>query len=205
MICSKNKQTAKGKFKDVYCSLIAMAYDKMGDVTKAIQYLEKATKHNPENFLAFSMLGKNYKEKTKEFEKAQKAYSKCLELKPNNADALASLSYLLQETGGGGSNSGKKEKKKKSIKYAKKAVKLEPNSKYNQMALANAYQQNGDYENAIKIHRLCIKKYPLDPETHSGLGSCLIVAKQHLEAEKVLTNAVHLDPHNIHGIPRNSS
>lgn len=68
MICSKNKQTAKGKFKDVYCSLIAMAYDKMGDVTKAIQYLEKATKHNPENFLAFSMLGKNYKEKTKEFE-----------------------------------------------------------------------------------------------------------------------------------------
>ena len=66
------------------------------DDKEGIKLLEHALKVNPYYHAAHYTLGKSY-ENTKEYEKAEQHFLKCIGLKPNNQDAYKSLANLYRD------------------------------------------------------------------------------------------------------------
>lgn len=90
--------------------------EKVGDLQKAIQYLNQALQAIPEDFETNRLLGVAYGISRQEA-KAIEFFTKCTQIQPNNADAWLNL-------GNAYANSGDMEK---GIEYQRKAQSIDPN------------------------------------------------------------------------------
>ena len=113
---------------------------------KKIEILEEALEKIDCGYEIYYLLGLAYKN-IKNFEKAEKAYLKAIELNPKNENItynLASLYLLLN-------------KPQKAIEYFKKTIELNPNDIEAKYFLSLAYFRVKDYETGCKYfeNRLC--------------------------------------------------
>lgn len=152
---SKNKLDEAEKFitkalsikKDSYFyENLAKVYEAENNFTKEIDILEQACKTNNSSFEIYFLLGLAYKNNI-EYEKAEKAYLKAIEINPKSEKAcynLASLYLFLNNP-------------QKAIEYFQKCHELNPDDKEVLYFLSLGYLRIKDYKTGLKYfeNRLC--------------------------------------------------
>ena len=119
---------------------IGVYHQERGDTDLAIEYLEEAAGNSPKGAHVFRALGECYLEKEMHRE-AAKAYEKVIKFNPTDAKSLSTLGYLYGLIG---------ENIEIAIVLCRESTKIDPDNSLYRYRLGKLYQQNQDYENAIK-------------------------------------------------------
>ncbi len=122
----------------------------------------------------------------KNYTKAKKAYIQSTKSNPKLADPYNNIAYISLETRKN-FNSG--------IKWAKKAVKLKPNSSVFTDTLGWLYYQVGDYHNARKQLQIAVKSKPVSAEANYHLARVYEKLNDKKSAAKYYSNAKKIDKH----------
>jgi cytochrome c-type biogenesis protein CcmH/NrfG len=126
--------------------------DQSASVERAAQILqlEKMTKENPKDVASWTNLGNLYFDNGN-FQKAIAAYTKSLELHPNNADVLTDLGIMYRRAG----------QPKKAVESFDKAAKVDPK---HETALFNKgivlMHDLNDFDGAIQAWQELLKRNP---------------------------------------------
>jgi tetratricopeptide (TPR) repeat protein len=124
-------------------------------------------------------------ERLKEWETAEPAFRKALELKPNDADVLNYLGYSLIDKG---------LKLDEAVKMVEKAVELEPDSGFIIDSLGWAYFRLGRIEDAIVELERAISILPGDATINDHLGDAYWAAGRKSEARFQWNHALKAQP-----------
>lgn len=119
---------------------IGVCHQEKGETDPAIEYLEKAAANSPKGAHVFRALGECYLKKEMHLE-AAKAYEKVIKLNPTDAKSLSTLGYLYGVIG---------ENLEIAIVLSRESTKIDPDNSLYRYRLGKLYQQNQDYENAVK-------------------------------------------------------
>lgn len=125
---------------------IGVCHREKGDTDLAIGYLEKAAGNSPKGAHVFRALGECYLAKEMHRE-ATKAYEKVIKLNPTDAKSLSTLGYLYGVIG---------ENLEIAIVLCRESTKIDPDNSLYRYRLGKLYQQDRDYENAIKELKMAV-------------------------------------------------
>ncbi len=121
----------------------------------------------------------------RQHDKAIKAGERAIELNPNGAAAHASLGGVLYYSG----------KIKSAIKFLKRAFRLDPTPPLHYYySLAQAYRQNGEYEKAIDLAKIILKKHPEQVAPYLFLVTSYSLSNRPEEALKAVRVILRIDP-----------
>jgi tetratricopeptide (TPR) repeat protein len=109
---------------------------------------------------------------TDNIQKAEELYRQYIDRFPQDPTAYYELSRIL----------GNKKDDTEAIKLSQKAVTLEPSNKWYRLYLADLYQDQGDYKNAVEIYEKIIAEHPEDLDNYYQLAVVYIVAEKYREA-----------------------
>jgi len=143
-----------GSDKPIQRSIVSQPVEKDqgASVERAAQIfqLEKMTKENPKDVASWTSLGNLYFDNG-DFQKAIEAYTKSLELRPNNADVLTDLGIMYRRSG----------QPKKAIESFDKAAKVDPK---HETALFNKgivlMHDLNDFDGAIQTWQELVRRNP---------------------------------------------
>jgi tetratricopeptide (TPR) repeat protein len=124
-------------------------------------------------------------ERLKEWEIAEPAFRKALELNPDNADILNYLGYSLIDQG---------LKLDEALDMVRKAVELEPDSGYIIDSLGWAFFRLGRFEEAVVELERAIAIMPGDPVINDHMGDAYWAVGRKLEARFMWNHALAGDP-----------
>ena len=119
---------------------IAVCYRENDQTDTALEYLEKAAENTRKGAHVFQTLGECYLEKEM-LQKAAKAYEKAIRQNPVDAKSLSALGHIYGALG---------ENLEIAIVLCLESTKIDPGSGLYWYRLGKLYQQNQDYENAVK-------------------------------------------------------
>lgn len=144
--------------------------------TKKEQVVDEETKtinfkYNFSEANKYKMLG--------EAEKALDFFSKCLEYKPESAASRYEIALLLI----------KNKEYEAAKEQMEKAVKIIPDNKWYNSALANIYKQVGQFNKAIDIYKQLVAKHPKDENFYKQLGSMYASTGQYEKAIDIYNKA----------------
>jgi len=153
-----------------------------------------------------------------EFTAAEPLLQSIIAREPRNGAALYNLGMMLSnavrfeeaidcledlvETGEAGANAwsalGVAQKRKglgdEALESLRKAVSLEPDNGYAQRNLAAIVAENSPQE-ALPLFAKATELLPNDPNSHLGLGQCLLALNRNDLADAVLKKAIEIDPY----------
>ena len=152
-----------------------------------------------------SIEARNYFEKGKshhslhdcgEMGKAVASYKKALEIDSGYAAAWASLAQVYHAISNAGPNCGIEptEARKLRTDCLTKALEIDSTMPIAHALLAEIYQQNGQYEMAVKQLEDAIEKNPNSAELHFKLGEMLDEGGRSKEAIALIEKAIRLNP-----------
>ena len=132
-------------------------------ITAMVEGLAQKLKSNPDDAEGWMMLGRSYVQ-LRRYSDARAAYSRAVELLPDNAQLLADYADVLAMNNGR-SMQGEPEK------FIRQALKADPNN-IKALALAGtAAFQHKDYRNAIEAWQRLLKLVPADSPIAQQIGA----------------------------------
>ncbi|MFD0915996.1 tetratricopeptide repeat protein [Pseudahrensia aquimaris] len=124
-------------------------------------------------------------ERTKQWEKAEVAFNKALELYPDEPNVLNYLGYSWIDMG---------INLEKGLELVQRAVDIRPNDGYIVDSLGWAYYRLGDYDKAVEHLERAVSLRPGDPTINDHLGDAYWMADRKLEATFQWRQALALEP-----------
>lgn len=146
--------------------------------------IKQLDKIEPRHWNLFYRLGIAY-ERTKQWEKAEPAFRKALELNPNEPTVLNYLGYSLVEMD---------MKINEALDMIRKAVNQRPNDGYIVDSLGWAYYKLNRFPEAITELERAVELRPGDPTINDHLGDAYWRGNRRLEAKFQWRHALALDP-----------
>lgn len=162
---------------------VARAEDWLGEFDNALNHALDAQEIEPQNPETLAVLAEIYTD-VGNYDIAQGEIDKALAIDPKHVLALRNQSYLLEKQG----------KYEPAIAALDKALEVEPQRSDLFMEKARIYRVGlGDYQKAIEAYRAAVDANKT-PVTLDALGEGLYNAGDHLQAVRVLREAVDMDP-----------
>ncbi len=152
-----------------------------GDFQKSVAYFDKAIETDKKLDISWSNMGVAYKH-LKEYEKAEQAYLKALDLDPENKSAMKNLYVLYTDLG----------KKTLSAQYKKRVERYARKNPYYLEKLANRELSLKNYSEAQSLFKKAIRIYDLEPSFYHGLAVSFYHQNDIEGAKKALTKAQEL-------------
>ena len=161
-----------------------------GEVDQAIATCQQSIKDHP-NVPEFYLLLGDLSESRGDWSKAQEAYQKALELKPNDPLASNNLANVLLQSGGNVDVA---------LSLAQTARRGMPDSPDAADTLGWVYYQRGAYRSAVSLFREALKlqeksKAPDNPDIHYHLGLAYEKTEQPALAREQLERVLKINPH----------
>jgi tetratricopeptide (TPR) repeat protein len=152
-------------------------------VKRAIEQYKKVSEKDPTDLDTWLMLGRLYKVAQNSVD-AEKAYTKALEIDPDNEDATAGLAMVYADLGD----------YKSASEMLRKVAAKSPNLR-TLTTLAGAYEQMREYALAAETFRKALEFAPDgNPELKRALAQNLMLAEQYDAALKVYEEIIAEDP-----------
>jgi tetratricopeptide (TPR) repeat protein len=162
---------------------LARAEDWLGLYESALNHALDALEISPNNPNTLAILGEIYTD-VGNWSVAQNYLEQALEIDPQNVLALRNWAYLYEMRGD----------YRSAVKYYEKAIAAAPYRFDLYIGLGRQYRIGlRDFENAIEAYRAAVAAYQA-PVTLDALGDGLYNAGDHLQAVRVLRQAVEMDP-----------
>lgn len=121
-----------------------------------------------------------------QYAEAISAADRAIELNPQNAEAYAHMAQALSRLGFDRINEAHEK--------AAWAVELAPESPITRQALANVYEQLGQYDNAIAEYQIALQHNPNSAEVRIDLAYLYFFTERRQEAILTLQDAIELNP-----------
>jgi len=153
-----------------------------GDYQKAADAFKKAVQSNPDDASALTALGDSYSI-LKDERSAYEAYTQATRANPKDSVSHQRVAMLL---------SGRPDQLDEALKYAQKAVSLEPNGPYALDTLGWVYLQRGDADQALPSLKEASRLLPQDPLVQYHLGMAYYKNKAFAEAKEKLEYSLRL-------------
>jgi len=161
---------------------IGQLYMGKGEYQKAADAFRKALQANPEEAPALIALGDAYSA-LKDQRSAYEAYSQATRANPRDPVSHQRVALLLSE---------RPDQLDEALKYAEKAVSLEPNGPHTLDTLGWVYFQRGDVEQALPRLTDASRQLPQDPLVQFHLGMAYYKKKDFAEAKEKLEYSLRL-------------
>jgi serine/threonine-protein kinase len=167
-------------------------YDVAGNLDRAIESFQSATRLDPRYALAFTGLGEAlWRKATDSSDKptaarALEAAAQAVKLDPNLAAARARLGDILSQSG----------RREEAIAELQTALKLEPGNAEAHRALAGLYANSGRFQEAEEAYQQTTRFRPNDWTAFLQLGVFYWDRNRYAEAESALQHAALLTPNN---------
>jgi len=155
-----------------------------GSVDQAISTYQNAIKNNPGDHHLYAGLGGAY-EAHQNWQQAQDAYKKALEIQPDYSLAANNLAYVMLEHGGNVNVA---------LSLAQTARKGLPNEAFSADTLGWAYYKQGVYNAAIETLQEAVTANPINPTYHYHLGLAYQKSNNVPMAKKEFATALKLNP-----------
>jgi tetratricopeptide (TPR) repeat protein len=155
----------------IYYTIIQI-YQRDKKFKEAERTLSNSEKYFKNKESYYFMVGANY-ERQKEYDKAEAAFKKALELNPKNAAALNYYGYMLADRG---------DRLQQSLDLIKQAVDLEPNNGAYLDSLGWVYFKLNQTEEAEIYLKKALDRVRKDPTVHEHLGDVYYRKGQYEEA-----------------------
>lgn len=143
---------------------------------------------NPACWMAYNNLGIALAERGAMGE-AGEQFSKCLEIKPDHAEAHGNLGFILLKAG----------RVDEAIAHAERALELNPNYAECHYNLGNALGQTGRADEAIAHYQKALEIRPEYVKAHINLGIALLGRGLQKEAEWHFRRALAIEPGHVRG------
>jgi Flp pilus assembly protein TadD len=155
-----------------------------GSMDQAVAVYQKAVEDNPGRDRLYVALGSLLETKG-DFDGAEQAYRKALQLRTDNADAANNLAYLLLKKG---------DSSDMVLNLAQQARRAMPSSPNAADTLGLAYFKRGMYLQATELFREAATKVPDNPTYQYHLGMAYQGEKRTSEARLHLERVLKIDP-----------
>jgi tetratricopeptide (TPR) repeat protein len=165
----------------------AAAFCDGGRGEEALFLLDQVIAQAPNQPRPFYLKGLAH-ELIQEYELARQAYDKCLELTPDNSDALNNRGVVLARLG----------MMEEAIEDLTKATRLNPQDALAWSNLALAYHERGDYSDALSSYSQALD-LRRDARFLQQMGSVYLETKQFEQAEQMFDESLSLSSQNSHG------
>jgi len=159
-------------------------------VRLAIEQFEQITAKDPKDADSWLTLGRLYRTEHNSVA-AEKAYTKALELDPNNEDALTGLAIVYSDVGD----------TRKAIEKLQAVTNKDPNPR-TLAALAGSYEQLHDYRSASEVLRKALELDPQNTRVKQGLARDLLYSDRLDESLKYYQEINAEDPHDTDSLLR---
>lgn len=164
---------------------IASSYVQIGEIKKAIYYLEKAVKVNPKYDLAYYDLGFFHDQENK-FKKSIYYYNKYLDIDPFNHYVWFNLGTVYNKI----------ENHKKAIQSYEFAYALNENFHMALFNIGNALANAERYYEAIAKYFEFLEKEPDNDDAYCYLGECFLNLEDYIQSEYFYRKALKIDKKN---------
>lgn len=168
---------------------LALLYQRQRRFREALPFFKQVVLINPNDWESFLRMGQCTAE-LGNLTDAEAFYVEALRLKPGLLEAAGGLAQIYLRT----------EQHHKAIEVLKDALTWHPECVELRAALAFAYEQEGDYEQALAQFHQLVTDNPHDAQFFYHLGRCCLELDLLREAEPFLAKAVQLDPQSLEPI-----
>jgi tetratricopeptide (TPR) repeat protein len=163
---------------------LANAFQLKGDIHDAIVALQKAALIQPKDPRPGAMLP-FLLDMENRAQEAKQVARRTLAQRPDDADAMNNLAYLLAQTG---------DSMDESLRLARKAANKAPNNPAYLDTLGYVYLKRGQNDDALEIFTSLIRKYPDDPACAYHTGMAWYQKGDRARARTLLSHALELRP-----------
>jgi len=164
---------------------ISVTLGQAGETEKAIDFLERAFRINPQNELILYELGYYY-DKKQDFEKSILYYNKYLDLDPFNASVWYNLGITYNRTG----------KHDEAIEAYDFSIALQDSFEQAYFNKANALSNCNRYEEAIKCYQEYLELDKANDDAYCYLGECYLNLERNNEALINYRKAIRINKNN---------
>ena len=164
--------------------MLASVQTSLGSTDQAIANYQRALQNNPRDVRIYIYLS-TLLESRGEWQQAEDACQKALQIQPDYAPAANDLAYLMLEHGGNVNVA---------LSLAQTARRGLPDLPNTADTLGWAYYTQGVYNAAIDLLREAVKGNPQSPTYHYHLGMAYWRANNYPMARKQLEYTLHLSP-----------
>jgi tetratricopeptide (TPR) repeat protein len=165
--------TADPGIKGLYKKYAILMMSRKGQEKELLTVLSNAVKAGEADEEIYSTLGEIHKN-SKAYPQAIEMYSKALQLKPQNFEALASLAYCQEKAG----------KVSDAIISYEQAVAMSTTAVKEMKALGDLYWQQSKKDQAVGVYKKYVEKAPADVKTIRTIGDYEYDKKNYPEAVK---------------------
>lgn len=148
----------------------------------SITILNKVLSQYPKSYQTLLNLGMSMQKKNN-LEKAAEYYIKAHEVDPNAIESYLNLSSMYLDN----------DQNEKAIFYLEQLIKTNINFEYAQHLLAEANIRSLNFDRALDIHKLCIRRNPFSPKNYFLLAVDYIWAGKKREAKENLLEAIKMN------------
>jgi arylsulfatase A-like enzyme/tetratricopeptide (TPR) repeat protein len=162
--------------------ILALQYEKLGDLEKAAQQFSRVVADDSQNVLACFNLARTRLKQGK-VDEAVTWYEQTLKIDPAFTQARTGLGIVYRN----------RKQWSRAIEEFEEALEVGPNyiARHN---LATIYAQQGALDQAMKHAREAVKLGPKQAESYNVLGSIYLLMKQLQEAERSYLQVIELSP-----------
>ena len=180
------KQALQSNPRDVQKQIeLGITYELQGELAKSAAAFEEALKYEPSRLELYSLLGPIY-ERQERYDEALHTYQRLEKLEPNLPaiifGAMASIYHFH------------KKMLPDALKYAQKALAVDPNSWRVHNLLGVIYTDKKEFRQAVDAFKAAMRLAPNEPISHSDLAKVYLAQGRYDEALKSVDTAIRLAP-----------
>ena len=164
---------------------ISSSYIQVGEISKAIYYLEQTIKANPKNEMALNDLG-FFCDQMGMYKKSIKYYNKYIDLDPFNDTVWFNLGTVFNKT----------DKHKKAIEAYEFALTLNDDFHMALFNIGNALANAEKFKEAIEKYKEFLEIEPDNSDAYSYIGECFLNLDNHIKSEIYYRKAIKINKKN---------
>ena len=153
-------------------------------LTEGLALLGNAADVDPTNDRAFYYQGLVFEQKLANFQKAEAAYRRAIEISGDNVDYHYHLGSVLSQSN----------RPQPAIDELDKALKLKPDHAEAHLRLGISLEQVEKFDRAQEAYQQAIRHNPRLPEAYNALGNLYLRFEQYAHAAHVFRNAIENNP-----------
>ncbi len=161
---------------------IGLAYLNIGDEVKAIRYLVRAVKREPDNVYFLLNLAVAY-DRAKKYGLALEIYNKILQVKPGWVYVSINKAYTLSNL----------KKLSDAVKIYKGILQKDPENLFALSSLGGLYARIGQYDKALELYKRILSKYQY-PEIYLAMGAIYELKNDFNRAIVYYNKSIKLNP-----------
>lgn len=183
--CARKALEIHPKWAPAWCNL-GNAYEQEGALEQMISAYKTAIKCRPDFALAYKNLGKALYQHKKEYQEAENALEKSVELNPTYCESWYNLGYLYLNK--------PRPENGKAVACLEKSIDCEPTFPDAYIELGIAYKRKGMFSKAIDCYKKNLVLKPGNAKAYFNLGVSYYRLGLRTEAEEAFKKASEVDP-----------